>query len=380
MTLAQLTEGTVLSTRYQIVRRIGAGALGTVFEARDLEGDEHVALKLLAAEHAKSERVRRTFQVAARTAARMSHPNIVRCFGPGESNDPLPHIVYELLDGAPLTSYLEPGLTYDPPYAVPMMQAVLLALTEAHRRGLVHGNLKPANVFLVRNPGGPPIVKVLDFGMMQVMDAALDVAGRTRDGELLLAPRYLSPEQIRNSASIDARTDLWSVGVLLYELLTGREAFPAADDEAKRAAILSADHLPIDYGKPELAAWRRFFASVLVRDLELRFSSASAMEQALSATAEEAAHARPRSLMAASTTDMSPELPPGVSGSAARHAYVITPAPRRPEVVPDGAHPISQPLPSIPMRPGIPVWAAILIGALCALVGFALGWMKASDR
>jgi len=362
-------EGSVLSGRYRIVRKIGSGALGAVFEARDLEREGQVALKLLGGDYAGSERIRRSFLAAARQAARLSHPNIVRCHGPGDPGEANPHLVAELLDGAALSAYLKPGLAYDAPYAVPIVRAILLGLAEGHRSGIVHGDIRPGNVFLVRNPQGPPIVKVLDFGMLEVFQALGGVTARNSAGRMFGDAGYMSPEQARRAAAIDARTDLWSAGVLLYELLSGREAF-AGDDETKLAAVARGALAPIDQGKPELLAWRPFFAKALAPDVEHRFASASEMEQALERAAADASHEKPPPPKAAVTTDLSPELPPGMGRSpSARPVYVISPQSD------DSAEARAN---ALPMAGAVPVWVLLVVSAICAVFGFAAGLLVAS--
>src|SRR5207248_985570 len=180
-----------------------------------------------------------------------------------------------------LTSYLKPGLAYEPHHAVPIVRGILAALAEAHRQGIVHRDVKPDNVFLVPNPAGPPVVKVLDFGIAKVMDAAGGMMSKTRTGMLLGTPSFMSPEQIRNAKTVDHRADLWSVGILFYELLTGREAFAAPNELAKLTMILTGDPLPVEQGRPALAAWRGFFARALARDVEHRFASAAQMDEAI---------------------------------------------------------------------------------------------------
>lgn len=368
MTVAPLLEGTVLSGRYRIVRKIGSGALGAVFEARDIEREGQVALKLLAEDYAGSERIRRSFLAAARQAARLSHPNIVRCHGPGDPNDSHPHLVAELLDGAALTTYLKPGLAYDAPYAVPIVRSILLALAEGHRSGIVHGDVRPGNVFLVRNPQGPPIVKLLDFGMLEVFQALGGVTARNSGGRMFGDAGYLSPEQARRTSAIDARADLWSAGVVLYELLSGREAF-AGDDETKLSAVARGDFAAVDHGKPELLAWRPFFSKALAPDVEHRFASAAEMERALGRAAEDASQEKPIPPKATATTDMSPELPPGIGRNpSARPVYVISPE----------SDDSAEARANAPTAGAVPIWVLLVVSAICAVFGFAAGLLVAS--
>jgi serine/threonine protein kinase len=341
-------------------------------------------VKVLSASYAESERVRRSFHAATRQAARLDHPNIVRSFGPGEGSDPYLHSVAELLDGTPLTAYLKPGLAYEPPHALPMVRAILQALVSAHQSGMVHGDLKPENIFLVRHAGGPPVVKVLDFGMIDVINAAGGVTARSPSGELLGHAGYLSPEQVRGVSAIDGRADVFSVGVLFYELLTGRLAFPGADDDAKLRAVAQAEPLAIDHGKPELAPWKEFFSQILVREADRRLPSASAMEQALMGAAEGAGHARPRTVPSA-TTDMSPELPPGMGGRrgpSVRPVIVIgSSAPAIVEASPPSSAPIVEnrfaDRGARPAPVGVPIWVLLVVSAICAALGFAAGLLAA---
>src|SRR6185295_5695203 len=202
---AQAMVGAVLSRRYRLLRLLGEGGMGAVFEAQDLMGQGRYAIKVLHAE------------------------------------DRSPYLILELLEGSSLTSYLKPGLAYETHHAVPIVRGILAALGEAHRQGIVHRDIKPDNVYLVPNPAGPPAVKVLDFGIAKVMDAAGGMMSKTRTGMLLGTPSFMSPEQIRNAKTVDHRADLWSASVLFYELLSGREAFAAPNELAKLTMILTSD-------------------------------------------------------------------------------------------------------------------------------------------
>ena len=222
------------------------------------------------AEYARDQQIRARFYSEAGTTSGLSHPHIARCFAYSEAEDGSPYIIMELLDGASLTSYMKPGLGYDAIHAVPIVRAILSGLGEAHRRGIIHRDIKPDNVFLVKNPAGPPVVKILDFGLAKVLELA-GAQAKTRTGMMLGTPGYMSPEQIQSSKSVDARSDLWSVGVILYELLSGREAFSAPSEVAKLTLILTTDPVPVDHGKPHLAPWRGFFARAMARQIEHRF-------------------------------------------------------------------------------------------------------------
>jgi serine/threonine-protein kinase len=274
--------GAVLSKRYRLVRLLGEGGMGAVFEAIDLGDGNKYAVKLLHPEYARSPEIVQRLYAEAQAAQRLSHPNIARYFGFAQSEDGTPYIVMELLDGAPLSEYLKGGTAYEVGFAVAVARAVLSALSLAHRQGVVHRDLKPDNIFLVHGIG-PPTPKVLDFGIAKMMDAAGGMMSKTRTGMLLGTPGYMSPEQIKSAKHVDARADLWSVGVVFYELMTGREAFPALSEMAKLTAILTEDPVPIDQERPYLAPWRGFFARALAKEPDWRFSTADEMYRAIDA-------------------------------------------------------------------------------------------------
>jgi serine/threonine-protein kinase len=377
--------GAVLSARYRLLGLLGEGGMGAVFEAQDLQGHGRYAIKVLHPEYAKNEHVLARFYAEGEATARLVHPNIARCFGYAQAEDRSPYIIMELLDGSSLTSYLKPGLAYDAQYAVPIVRGLLGALAEAHRQGIIHRDIKPDNVYLVRNPSGPPIVKVLDFGIAKVMDSAGGMMSKTRTGMLLGTPAYMSPEQIRDAKTVDARADLWSAGIILYELLTGREAFAAPTELAKLTAILSGSPLPIDQGKPQLSPWRGFFAKALAREPDARFSTAAEMEAAMTST-DHAARASGAPVTApASTTDMSPELPKGIASHVTAppqvQVQVIAPpsAPARelPGPTSDGTLKAGE----MPMlaAPGtqVALWVLFVVALLSLGAGFAVGFVVA---
>jgi serine/threonine-protein kinase len=275
------------------------------------------------------------------------------------------------LDGASLASYLKPGLAYESRTALPIVSGLLHGLAEAHRQGVVHGDLKPANVFLSPRADGPPLVKILDFGIADVIVAAGGMMTRTRGGTFLGSPAHMSPEQIRGGRDIGPRSDLWSAGVILYQLLTGRDPFPAPNESAKLDLILNSDPVSVDQGKPELSIWRRFFASALARHVEQRFASAKEMHAAMITASEQSGPAVAGG--SASITDMSPELPRGRSRNASLRVEVVA-TPLRPPA-PGGTLRAGQ----VPMLPApssqVPVWVAVVVSTLCLAAGFCTGFL-----
>src|SRR5712691_10393727 len=229
---------------YEIIAALGAGGMGEEYLARDGRLDRQVALKLLPVElTADHDRLRR-FHSEARSASALNHPNMLVVHDFGE-HDGRPFIVTEYIDGQTLRRRLDAG-------AVPVREAIEIgmqvanALAAAHARGIVHRDVKPENV-MVRPDG---YVKVLDFGLAKLMTAGaaagdVDPTLYTRPGIVMGTPRYMSPEQARG-LELDARTDVWSLGVILYEMVAGRPPFDGTTPTDVLAAILRTEPAPLD--------------------------------------------------------------------------------------------------------------------------------------
>jgi eukaryotic-like serine/threonine-protein kinase len=283
--------GTVLSRRWRVARKLGEGGMGEVFAADVVDpsappgsAPQRVALKVLRQEFVGDGHVRSRFIDEARTSIRLVHPNIARVFECATADDGTPFLVMELLEGVPLGAYTHNGGRVPVAQAVPILQGILAGLAAAHAMGVVHRDLKPDNVMLTRDASGAFTVKVLDFGIAKVMDVLGGVSFRTRTGALLGTPAFMSPEQARSARDVDQRADLWSAGVLLYEMLTGREAFPAATDYARLAAVMSSDPEPVDRIDPALAPLAPFMTKALKKDRNERFASAQEMARALTSS------------------------------------------------------------------------------------------------
>jgi eukaryotic-like serine/threonine-protein kinase len=284
MGAASRIAGTLLSGRYRLLRKLGEGGMGEVHAAEPVAGGTRVALKVLRGEYFADIAVRSRFVDEAQTCMRLVHPNIVRVFECGQTEDGLPYLVMELLEGVPLGAYMQGGARVPVAQAAPILQGILSGLAMAHASGIVHRDLKPDNVFLTRDPAGRFVVKLLDFGIAKVMDVAGGMGTRTHTGMLLGTPAYMSPEQARNARDVDQRADLWSVGVLFYEMLTGRVAFPAPTELARLAALLTTEPQPLEQVDPAFSPLAPFVERALKKDRAERFSSALDMSRALAAT------------------------------------------------------------------------------------------------
>src|SRR4051812_46455569 len=259
--------------------------MGAVYEADSTHGEGKRAIKLLHQEFVKEDQILQRFYAEAQATRALVHPNIAQVLDSATAEDGTPYLVMELLVGTPLATYMEQGNAIPPSHAIPIIYGVLQALTVAHNQRLIHRDLKPDNLFLVRDARGAFVVKVLDFGIAKVMDVAGGMGQKTRTGVLLGTPGYMSPEQIKNSKGVDPRTDLWSVGIILYEMLTAKQPFPADNEFARLTSVLTEEVVPIEKSAPQLAAWGPFFTRALAKEPSQRFQTADEMAQALSTMA-----------------------------------------------------------------------------------------------
>jgi serine/threonine-protein kinase len=273
--------GAILSRRWRLGRRVGEGGMAEVYAAEPLDGGHPVAVKIMRPDFHGQKAVIDRFLEEARLSARLIHPNIVRVFEGAMAEDGSPYMIMELLEGVPLGAYTRGGSRIPPAQAVPILHGILAGLAAAHAQNIVHRDLKPENIFLTRDSGAAFVVKVLDFGVAKVMDAAGGMGTRTRTGMLLGTPAFMSPEQVKSARAVDPRSDLWSAGVLFYEMLTGKEAFPAETEFARLTAVMTSDPEPIEQVDPSLAPFAPFIARALRKDREERFPSALEMARAL---------------------------------------------------------------------------------------------------
>jgi eukaryotic-like serine/threonine-protein kinase len=290
---AEQLVGALLNGRFRLVRLLGEGGMGAVYEADGVNGEGKFAVKLLHQEFVKEEPVLARFVAEAQTTRALAHPNVARIFETATAENGTPYLVMELLVGTPLASYVDQGQILPPAQAVNIIYGVLQALKIAHGRGVVHRDLKPDNLFLVPDENGVPNVKVLDFGIAKVMDVAGGMGQKTRTGVLLGTPGYMSPEQVKSSKAVDPRSDLWSVAIVLYELLTGKPPFPGDNEFVRLTSVLSEEPRPIAEVAPQLAHWAPFFVRALAKEPAQRFQDADEMARAVLAAARANASLRP---------------------------------------------------------------------------------------
>ena len=229
--------------RYQILERVGKGGMGVLFRGYDPVLDREVAVKVMLADFSDdTEQMRPRFYREAKSAAKLQHRNIVTIFEFAEENNQ-PHIVMEFLRGSPLSSRMEeqPPLMLDD--KLDIVAQLCSGLGYAHSQGVVHRDVKPANVFLLEDG----TVKLLDFGIAKLATSTL-----TRQGDVVGSAPYMSPEQIAGALDLDGRSDVWSTGILLYELLTGHKPFEGEGLTTLLSGILREPPPPIDKYVPGL--------------------------------------------------------------------------------------------------------------------------------
>lgn len=297
-----LDIGTVIALRYRIESLIAEGGMAAVYRARHVALGTPVALKVLPARRASPVGYSQTrFEREARNAARLDHPGCVRVFDYGVSIDGSRFLAMELLDGPSLRAELSSGEACRIDTAVWIVDHLLDALAHAHARGVLHRDIKPENVVFARRDGGHTPVLV-DFGLsQQVDDAPLTAAGAC-----VGSPSYLAPERLLGRAA-DERSDLYSIGVLFYELLAGARPFHASSPATIARLQVYEQAAPLATHRPEVpATLAAVIRTAMEKDPARRFTSATAMRTAVSAAMAFAARATPPALASPSAASPAP--------------------------------------------------------------------------
>lgn len=222
--IAGVHPGDVVGERYRIETILGAGAMGVVVAARHIELDDPVAIKFLSQDLLDNSNALGRFQREARAAARIKHEHVIRVYDVGKLPSGVPYLVMERLDGSDLATLLHDEGPLPLGESLRCVREACAGIAEAHRLGIVHRDIKPSNLFCVRRPNARPSVKVLDFGISKLTEPAPG-GSMTGTSHMLGSPSYMSPEQMRAPNRVDHRTDIWSLGVVLYELATGTLPF-----------------------------------------------------------------------------------------------------------------------------------------------------------
>ena len=281
-----IRQGELLAGKYRVEQVLGAGGMGYVVAALHEQLGQRVAVKLLVPELCENEDSVTRFLREARAAVKIQSEHVARVLDVGELTNGSPYMVMEFLSGRDLAEELDLPGQLEVTVAIDYVLQASEAVAEAHSLNLIHRDLKPANLFLTHRPDGSPLVKVLDFGISKAInadDSALEPApSLTATHSLLGSPAYMSPEQIRRPKSVDIRTDIWSLGSILYELLAREPPFNADSPLALLAAVVS-DPLPSIREKrpdvpPELAA---VIAKCLEKNPDHRYQTVAELADAL---------------------------------------------------------------------------------------------------
>jgi eukaryotic-like serine/threonine-protein kinase len=269
-----MTQPRLLGGRYELDGIVGRGGMAEVFRARDIRLDRIVGVKTLRDDLARDQTFQARFRREAQSAASLNHPSIVAVYDTGEDmvgNTPVPYIVMEFVDGRTLRDLLRDDRRLLPERAAEITDGVLRALDYSHRNGIVHRDIKPGNVMLTRSGD----VKVMDFGIARaVSDSQMTM---TQTAQVIGTAQYLSPEQARGER-VDARSDLYSTGCLLYELLTGRPPFTGDSPVAIAYQHVKEDPVPPSQVDPEVPPWAdAIVLKAMQKDPADRYQSAGDM-------------------------------------------------------------------------------------------------------
>jgi serine/threonine-protein kinase len=374
-----LEPGDVIDGKYRVERVLGQGGMGTVYAAKDTSLERSVAIKVLRSELREDAELASRFLREARAASRLSSEHTIRVHEIGELSDKTPYIVMEYLSGRDLKALLREG-NLSVEQAVGYILQTLEAIAEAHSQGIVHRDLKPANLFSTKRADSSDLIKVLDFGLAK--GPALAGAAQTESSAIFGSPFYMSPEQLQGSANVDRRTDIWALGVSLYELVTGRLPFQGRTVAELIARILrDPPTFPEDHRSDVPGGLSAILLRCLEKDPEDRYANvadlATVLEPYAPSNMRGAAERVKRVLLVASTTLASKSGAP--AADPARTAPM--PAPAFQDTVLDASPPspgtkivTTLPLPPPPPAPRheasahrrAPLLTLILIGVVAA--------------
>ncbi len=280
-----MNVGDRIDGRYRLQRLLGEGGMAAVYLAQDERLERPVAVKLLWSGPRLTPATAEAFLREARIAASIRHPNIVQVLDFGTHNEGAPYMVMEALDGEAMADRYARGYRFQVGEVVSITLSCLEGLAAVHATGIVHRDLKPENIFLAK-VGAAEVPKLLDFGISRAADKStgLRSAVTTREGRLVGTPEYMSPEQARGLADVDLLTDLYSLGVVMYEALWGRPPFESKNDGDLMIMVMAGNATPLETRMPQLSsALSKVVERAMAKDRAARFESAAAMHSALRA-------------------------------------------------------------------------------------------------
>ena len=272
----------MVNANVRLAAPLGEGGMGSVWVADHLALRTRVVVKFISASLKDDPEARQRFSREAAAAAQVKSPHVVQTFDHGLTDEGIPYIVMELLEGRDLAALIKARGRLEPAFVAELLTQLARGLDRAHERGIVHRDIKPENVFICDQGRGEVFVKLLDFGIAKGVDVQrLD--GSTKTGSVMGSPFYMSPEQIMSTRDVDYRSDLWSVGVLVYEALTASKPFDA-ETMGSLAVKIHTEPLPMPRALvPELPAQvDAWFTRACARKPEDRFASTQQMASAFS--------------------------------------------------------------------------------------------------
>jgi serine/threonine-protein kinase len=244
--------GDLISGKYRLQRLLGAGSMGSVWAARNELTNRDFAVKFLLPELSRNDEMLNRFFLEARACGQIRHPAIVDVYDMGKAEDGSPYLVMELLEGEGFDARIARQGRIRPVDVCRYIALVARGLDEAHTRGLVHRDLKPGNIFFAIDKSGGLFPKVLDFGISKETSAQEFDFVKTSTGAVLGSPAYMSPEQASGELDVDARADIWALGVIMYEALTGRLPFDANNYNALMLCIITQRHRQVIEHDPSI--------------------------------------------------------------------------------------------------------------------------------
>ncbi|MEI9938078.1 MAG: serine/threonine-protein kinase [Pseudomonadota bacterium] len=279
----EVHEGQILAGKFRIERVLGQGGMGVVVAATHLQLDERVALKFLLPDALANPEAVERFAREARAAVKIKSEHVARVSDVGTLESGSPYMVMEYLHGEDLAAWVRRNGAMALPEAVEFLLQACEAIAEAHALGIVHRDLKPANLFVTRRVDGSPCIKVLDFGISKLtVPGAAPEFGMTKTSTVMGSPLYMSPEQMSSSRNVDMRTDIWALGVILYESLTGRVPFEAETMPQLCGMILQDPPRPIQELRPDLPpTLQHVLLRCLEKNREQRWSNVAELAFAL---------------------------------------------------------------------------------------------------
>ncbi len=270
-----MNPGDLISGKYRLLRLLGSGGMGSVWAARNELTDRDFAMKFLLQRLASNNEALQRFFNEAKACGQLKHPAVVDVYDMGQTHDGTPYIVMEMLEGEGMDHRLQREGRFRPSEAAAWIAFVARGLDEAHNRGIVHRDLKPGNIFFALDDRGDVMPKVLDFGISKAIGPARSELVQTMQGTVLGSPAYMSPEQARGDLDVDARSDVWALGLILYEAITGKVPFDAANYNALMVDIITKDHQSANEITPDCPSeLSRVIDEALEKDRDKRIQSA----------------------------------------------------------------------------------------------------------